>query len=178
MLDNYAHEYEDLVRARDAHKIEMDTLRSTNARLSTQVYVPIRSCRLGLWSGIHDYLRSGTCRKTLESDLAQLNTEHCHVLVSLLRGWRAFCVHVELTVFSQNELVMARLRHEELESELVRYKLLCVFCVQRTILILDLTVVLSGTPKRCTKARTRCLPIVSRSLAASAAVTVAVSGDR
>ncbi|PIL33862.1 hypothetical protein GSI_03568 [Ganoderma sinense ZZ0214-1] len=78
MLDNYAHEYEDLVRARDAHKIEMDSLRNTNARLSTQV-------------------------KTLESDFAQLNAEHCQVL---------------------NELVMARLRHEELESELVRYKLL------------------------------------------------------
>ena len=86
MLDNYAHEYEDLVRARDAHKIEMDTLRSTNTRLSTQVYVPTRSCRLGLWSGVA-YLRCGACRKTLESDLAQLNTEHCQVLVSLLRGW-------------------------------------------------------------------------------------------
>ena len=48
MLDNYAHEYEDLVRARDAHKIEMDTLRSTNTRLSTQVYVSICSSRLGL----------------------------------------------------------------------------------------------------------------------------------
>ncbi|KAM5535130.1 hypothetical protein V8D89_011216 [Ganoderma adspersum] len=78
MLDNYAHEYEDLVRARDAHKIEVDTLRNTNTRLLTQV-------------------------KTLESDLAQLNTDHCQIL---------------------NELVMARLRHEELESELVRYKLL------------------------------------------------------
>ena len=41
MLDNYAHEYEDLVRARDAHKIEMENLRSTNARLQAQVYVSL-----------------------------------------------------------------------------------------------------------------------------------------
>ncbi|KAI0766833.1 rab-GTPase-TBC domain-containing protein [Trametes elegans] len=80
MLDSYAHEYEDLVRARDAHKLEMENLKNTNRQLGAQV-------------------------KTLESNLAQLNTEHCQVL---------------------NELVMARLRHEELESELVRYKLLCV----------------------------------------------------
>ncbi|KAI0360907.1 RabGAP/TBC [Trametes cingulata] len=78
MLDSYAHEYEELVRARDAHKIEMDNLRNANRQLAAQV-------------------------KTLEENLAQLNTEHCQVL---------------------NELVMARLRHEELESELVRYKLL------------------------------------------------------
>ncbi|KAI8975841.1 rab-GTPase-TBC domain-containing protein [Trametes punicea] len=78
MLDNYAHEYEELIRARDAHKIEMDNLRNANRQLAAQV-------------------------KTLEENLAQLNTEHCQVL---------------------NELVMARLRHEELESELVRYKLL------------------------------------------------------
>ncbi|TBU54441.1 RabGAP/TBC [Dichomitus squalens] len=78
MLDNYAHEYEELVRARDAHKLEMENLKNTNARLVAQV-------------------------NSLESAMAQLNTEHCQVL---------------------NELVMARLRHEELESELVRYKLL------------------------------------------------------
>ncbi|KAI9059232.1 RabGAP/TBC [Trametes sanguinea] len=78
MLDSYAHEYEELVRARDAHKIEVDTLKNANRQLAAQV-------------------------KSLEENLAQLNTEHCQVL---------------------NELVMARLRHEELESELVRYKLL------------------------------------------------------
>ncbi|KAI1785190.1 RabGAP/TBC [Ganoderma leucocontextum] len=78
MLDNYAHEYEELVRARDAHKVEVENLRNTNTRLLAQM-------------------------KTLESNMAQLNTDHCEVL---------------------NELVMARLRHEELESELVRYKLL------------------------------------------------------
>ena len=37
MLDNYAHEYEDLVRARDAHKIEMDNLKQANQRLGAQV---------------------------------------------------------------------------------------------------------------------------------------------
>jgi len=41
--------------------------------------------------------------KTLEKSLAQLNDEHVHVL---------------------NELVKSRLRNEELEGELVRYKLL------------------------------------------------------
>ncbi|KAI0633759.1 RabGAP/TBC [Trametes polyzona] len=78
MLDSYAHEYEELIRARDAHKLEMENLKNTNRQLAAQV-------------------------KSLETNLAQLNTEHCEVL---------------------NELVRARLRHEELESELVRYKLL------------------------------------------------------
>ncbi|OBZ66581.1 GTPase-activating protein GYP5 [Grifola frondosa] len=39
MLDTYAHEYDELVRARDAHRIEMDALRNTNRMLSSQVYV-------------------------------------------------------------------------------------------------------------------------------------------
>lgn len=78
MLDAYAHEYEDLVRARDAHAIEIDTLRNSNRNLSTQV-------------------------KHLETSLATLNTEHIELL---------------------NELVKSRLRSEEIEGELVRYKLL------------------------------------------------------
>jgi len=78
MLDAYAHEYEDMVRSREAHAVEMDTLRNTNRHLSAQV-------------------------KTLESSLAQLNTEHCEIV---------------------KELVMTRLRNEEMEGELVRYKLL------------------------------------------------------
>ncbi|KAI0780331.1 RabGAP/TBC [Fomes fomentarius] len=61
MLDNYAHEYEDLVRARDAHRLEMENLRNTNQRLAQQV-------------------------KKLESSLAQLNTEHCEVLNELVRS--------------------------------------------------------------------------------------------
>ncbi|TCD71202.1 GTPase-activating protein [Steccherinum ochraceum] len=77
-LDNYAHEYDESVRIRDAHAIEMDALRASNRTLSSQV-------------------------NRLEANLAQLNTEHCEVL---------------------NELVRARLRNEELEGELVRYKLL------------------------------------------------------
>ncbi|TFK54244.1 RabGAP/TBC [Heliocybe sulcata] len=78
MLDAYAHEYEDMCRARDAHALELDALRNSNRNLSAQV-------------------------KNLESSLAQLNTEHVEVL---------------------NQLVMSRLKNEELEGELVRYKLL------------------------------------------------------
>ena len=37
MLDNYAHEYEELVRARDAHKLEMENMKNTNQRLAAQV---------------------------------------------------------------------------------------------------------------------------------------------
>ena len=36
-LDQYATEYEELVRTRDAHAIEMDALRNSNRNLSTQV---------------------------------------------------------------------------------------------------------------------------------------------
>lgn len=37
MLDVYSHEYEELVRSRDAHLVEMDQLRNTNRRLLAQV---------------------------------------------------------------------------------------------------------------------------------------------
>jgi thioesterase domain-containing protein len=39
MLDAFAHEYEDMVRARDAHAIEMDELRNSNRALSAQMCV-------------------------------------------------------------------------------------------------------------------------------------------
>ncbi|KAG1790581.1 rab-GTPase-TBC domain-containing protein [Suillus plorans] len=78
MLDAYSHEYEDHVRTRDAHAIEIDKLRNTNRSLSAQV-------------------------KELDTNMAQLNAEHVEIL---------------------NQLVMARLRNEELEEELVKYKLL------------------------------------------------------
>ena len=39
MLDAYAHEYEDQLRAKEAHAIEMDSLRASNRQLSAQVYV-------------------------------------------------------------------------------------------------------------------------------------------
>ncbi|OAX42542.1 RabGAP/TBC [Rhizopogon vinicolor AM-OR11-026] len=78
MLDSCAREYEDLVRVREAHATEVDSLRTNNRSMSARV-------------------------KELDADLAQLNTEHVEVL---------------------NQLVMARLRNEELEEELVRYKLL------------------------------------------------------
>ncbi|KAF7321291.1 ABC1-domain-containing protein [Mycena kentingensis (nom. inval.)] len=78
MLDGYRHEYEEMVREKNKHASEMDELRNSNRVLSSSV-------------------------KTLESSLAQLNTEHVNVL---------------------NELVQSRLRNEELEGELVKYKLL------------------------------------------------------
>lgn len=79
MLDNYAHEYEDLVRARDAHRLEMENLRNTNQRLAQQACVSPH---------VYDFetawcLMYGS-RKKLEASLAQLNTEHCEVLVCLL----------------------------------------------------------------------------------------------
>lgn len=37
MLDVYGHEYEEMVRNREAHLVEMDQLRNTNRRLSAQV---------------------------------------------------------------------------------------------------------------------------------------------
>lgn len=37
MLDAYAHEWEDLLRAREAHATEMDALRNTNRSLAAQV---------------------------------------------------------------------------------------------------------------------------------------------
>ncbi|ETW80423.1 hypothetical protein HETIRDRAFT_409881 [Heterobasidion irregulare TC 32-1] len=79
MLDSYTHEYNEMIRVREAHILEMEALRTSNRNLSLQV-------------------------NTLETSLAQLNQEHVDLL--------------------QNELVAARLRHEELEGELVRYKLL------------------------------------------------------
>ncbi|KAK0195593.1 rab-GTPase-TBC domain-containing protein [Armillaria mellea] len=77
-LDTYGHEYDDIMREANKHKVEMDELRTANRSLSAKV-------------------------KTLEADFAQLSTEHVELL---------------------NELVKARLRNEETEGELVRYKLL------------------------------------------------------
>ena len=39
MLDAYAHEYQDTVREREAHAVEMDSLRNINRNLSAQVWV-------------------------------------------------------------------------------------------------------------------------------------------
>jgi len=78
MLDNYANEWNEAMRLRNAHAIEMDELRNANRTLKTQV-------------------------KQLEQNLLQLNEEHCEMA---------------------KQLVLTRLRHEELENELVTYKLL------------------------------------------------------
>ncbi|KAG2055445.1 RabGAP/TBC [Suillus hirtellus] len=59
MLDAYSHEYEDLVRTRDAHAIEIDKLRNTNRSLSAQV-------------------------KELDTNMAQLNAEHVEILNQLV----------------------------------------------------------------------------------------------
>ena len=77
-LDSYAHEYAEMVAAREAHVRELEALRQSNRALMNQVQSP-------------------------EQNLASLNDEHVQVL---------------------NELVKARLQHEEVERELVRYKLL------------------------------------------------------
>ncbi|KAK0485982.1 rab-GTPase-TBC domain-containing protein [Armillaria novae-zelandiae] len=77
-LDTYGHEYDDIMREANKHKVEMDELRTANRSLSAKVI-------------------------NLEADFAQLSTEHVELL---------------------NELVKARLRNEETEGELVRYKLL------------------------------------------------------
>lgn len=37
MLDAYAHEYDETVRTREAHMIEMDTIRNANRQLTAQV---------------------------------------------------------------------------------------------------------------------------------------------
>lgn len=37
MLDSYAREYEELVQLRDAHSLEVDTLRNSNRNLAAQV---------------------------------------------------------------------------------------------------------------------------------------------
>ncbi|EIM82705.1 RabGAP/TBC [Stereum hirsutum FP-91666 SS1] len=86
MLDSYAHEYNDMMRVKEAHALEVDELRSSNRNLSQQM-------------------------NALESSLTQLNKEHVDVL---------------------NQLVMARLRNEELEGELVRYKLLYAEAMHQT----------------------------------------------
>ncbi|KAF5317172.1 hypothetical protein D9611_003965 [Ephemerocybe angulata] len=85
MLDCYRHEYEDLMRETNKHNQMVDELRTMNRQLSQQV-------------------------KTLETEFAQLNTDHVDLL---------------------NELVKQRLRNEEMEEELVRYKLLYAEAVHR-----------------------------------------------
>ena len=37
MLDSYSHEYQEMVRVREAHAAEMDTLRNHNRQLSAQM---------------------------------------------------------------------------------------------------------------------------------------------
>ncbi len=81
MLDNYAHEYEELIRARDAHKTEMESLKNQNQRLSAQVYVSLVVRPMHLAEQMSLF---GTSRRKLEDSLAQLNTEHCQVLVRTL----------------------------------------------------------------------------------------------
>jgi len=59
-------------------------------------------------------------RKNLENSLAQLNGEHVEVLVRVSSGCPVIYSNSQL----QNELVKQRLKNEEMEEELVRYKLL------------------------------------------------------
>ncbi|KAG8747807.1 GTPase-activating protein [Ceratobasidium sp. 414] len=78
MLDSYASEYQAKLKAENAHREEMDSLRTINRNLSQHV-------------------------KSLEASLAQINSEHC-VLVK--------------------QLVTSKIEQEELEGELVKFKIL------------------------------------------------------
>ncbi|KAH9935546.1 rab-GTPase-TBC domain-containing protein [Fomitopsis serialis] len=60
MLDSYAQEYEELIRTRNQHAIEMDALRASNRNLSAN--------------------------KQLESSMGQINTEHCELLNELVKA--------------------------------------------------------------------------------------------
>jgi len=105
MLDNFAHEWEEIVRVRDAHAIEMDTLRNMNRALTSQV-------------------------KALEDSLLKLNEDHCEVAT---------------------QLVLTRLQNEELEGELVTYKLLYADAMHQNETALSashrLSTVLSARPQ-------------------------------
>ena len=59
--------------------------------------------------------------KKLEAEFAQLNTEHVEILVRDIISISAL-----ISYLLQNELVKTRLQNDEVEGELVRYKLLCV----------------------------------------------------
>ncbi|KAF9820252.1 hypothetical protein IEO21_01466 [Rhodonia placenta] len=61
MLDSYVQEYEEMVRTRNAHAIEMDALRNSNRQLSAQV-------------------------NRMESSFSQLNVEHCELLNELVKA--------------------------------------------------------------------------------------------
>ena len=40
MLDSYTHEYSEMIRVREAHAAEMDSLRNHNRQLSAQMCAP------------------------------------------------------------------------------------------------------------------------------------------
>ena len=96
-----------------------------------------------------------------------MNTEHCEVLVSALRPVVQSSALLLILRCAQNELVRARLRHEELESELVRYKLLYVTRVP--LHLRSDSGPCAGTPRRCTRARMPCPRTASRSSASGGA---------
>ncbi|KAK0212657.1 rab-GTPase-TBC domain-containing protein [Desarmillaria ectypa] len=60
-LDTYGHEYDDIMREANKHKVEMDELRTVNRNLSAKV-------------------------KSLEADFAQLSTEHVELLNELVKA--------------------------------------------------------------------------------------------
>lgn len=74
--------------------------------------------------GFYTRVDTALNRNRLEDNLAQLNSEHVKILVRVGTSLFLFSVLICDVDIYQNELVMARLRHEELEGELVRYKLL------------------------------------------------------
>jgi hypothetical protein len=53
MLDAYAREYQDTVREREAHAIEMDSLRNTNRHLTAQVSVGFSVFKRQYFNDVH-----------------------------------------------------------------------------------------------------------------------------
>ena len=65
--------------------------------------------------------------KSLENSLSQLNAEHCDVIVSPVPTCLMEMRYSSKTPFLQKDLVMAKVEREEMEGELVKYKMLYVF---------------------------------------------------
>lgn len=78
MLDSYAGEYQAKIKAENAHKEEMDALRTINRNLSQHVYVFIID---SLKAPISTEIALFPFSKSLEASLAQINSEHCALVV-------------------------------------------------------------------------------------------------
>lgn len=118
----------------------------------------LRKCKcLSLWRLV-TWLSDVLSSKELDASLAQLNAEHVDVLVSWCLTSYGFCI----SLTEQNQLVMARLRNEEMEEELVRYKLLSVLFARASRAPRLIQLYLLVMQKQCIGTRMPCRPIVSQ----------------